>query len=354
MNDYQGFHPTANWKIPSVDINDPKKFSEYIKSRTPCLVQVNQGVSLEQVVKECGQETVMVEQKKNGRFGYGIKKEMKFKEFYQALLAGDENLYLTTQYEIEDVDEERAAFRHFAAPPLHAAPQLVPRIWEKLDLIPHQVNMWVGACKDQKGTHSGLHHDHHDNIYILSKGRKKFSIFSPKDMAHMALAGRVRKVHPNGLIEYADGPAVREDGAFMEDVAQYRVDLANAKLEQDQSPEEMEKAEQELDQAMELLLEYQTDMDEPMDEPKPEELPLSFSTLDLAQVKQGTRIDIELEAGQALYLPCGWFHHVTSYGDVDGIHQALNFWFVPPCTTDFPYPDDFWRDNWEQVKQYLD
>ena len=40
---------------------------------------------------------------------------------------------------------------------------------------------------------------------------------------------------------------------------------------------------------------------------------------------------IVVKAGESLFLPAGWFHHVTSRG---GLHMAVNYWFHPP-----PYPD---------------
>ena len=46
-------------------------------------------------------------------------------------------------------------------------------------------------------------------------------------------------------------------------------------------------------------------------------------------------VECELEAGQMLYLPCGWFHEVRSYGSSkEGGHLALNYWFHPPDNTD--------------------
>ena len=41
----------------------------------------------------------------------------------------------------------------------------------------------------------------------------------------------------------------------------------------------------------------------------------------------------EVEAGQMLYIPAGWFHEVTSYaasGSASPTHLALNFWYHPP------------------------
>lgn len=41
--------------------------------------------------------------------------------------------------------------------------------------------------------------------------------------------------------------------------------------------------------------------------------------------------ECNLNAGEQLYLPCGWFHEVRSYGDAEqGGHLALNYWFHPP------------------------
>ena len=46
-------------------------------------------------------------------------------------------------------------------------------------------------------------------------------------------------------------------------------------------------------------------------------------------------LECELQAGQMLYLPCGWFHEVRSYGNSkDGGHLALNYWFHPPDNLD--------------------
>ena len=67
---------------------------------------------------------------------------------------------------------------------------------------------------------------------------------------------------------------------------------------------------------------------------------------------------VEIEAGQMLYLPAGWFHEVTSYsttgdeGDFLGdCHMALNYWYHPPDALDNyqnPYQDDFWRREEKQ------
>ena len=50
-----------------------------------------------------------------------------------------------------------------------------------------------------------------------------------------------------------------------------------------------------------------------------------------------------------LYLPCGWFHEVTSSGE----HCALNYWFHPPTTRRYRAPyraAAFWKREWRRVK----
>ena len=59
--------------------------------------------------------------------------------------------------------------------------------------------------------------------------------------------------------------------------------------------------------------------------------------------------ECELAAGEMLYLPCGWFHEVSSVG----FHCAVNFWFHPPDQPVFERPYSamgFWRREWSRVR----
>lgn len=69
--------------------------------------------------------------------------------------------------------------------------------------------------------------------------------------------------------------------------------------------------------------------------------PPSFSSLTTAQVTHllsdetlgGT--EVELRAGEALYLPASYFHEVLSSSSADGApHVAVNYWFYPPDDAD--------------------
>jgi hypothetical protein len=66
------------------------------------------------------------------------------------------------------------------------------------------------------GASSGLHHDFHDNLYLLLRGRKRLRLFPPSAAGRMYTRGRPRLVHPNGRIVYhgqARGPAAAPDKA---------------------------------------------------------------------------------------------------------------------------------------------
>lgn len=58
------------------------------------------------------------------------------------------------------------------------------------------VNVWMGASA--AGASSGLHHDFHDNLYVLLRGTKRFRLFPPAMAARMYTHGAVDRIHPNG------------------------------------------------------------------------------------------------------------------------------------------------------------
>lgn len=49
---------------------------------------------------------------------------------------------------------------------------------------------------------SGLHHDYHDNLYVLLKGQKQFLLFPPETASMMYTNGEIEYVHKNGRIVY--------------------------------------------------------------------------------------------------------------------------------------------------------
>eukprot|EP00658_Telonema_sp_P-2_P033561 TRINITY_DN24602_c0_g1_i1.p2 TRINITY_DN24602_c0_g1~~TRINITY_DN24602_c0_g1_i1.p2 ORF type:complete len:107 (-),score=27.54 TRINITY_DN24602_c0_g1_i1:408-728(-) len=61
-----------------------------------------------------------------------------------------------------------------------------------------------------EGTSSGLHHDFHDNLYVLLRGKKQFTLYPPSDAHDLYTEGQVVEIHPNGLITYE--PRTSSDG----------------------------------------------------------------------------------------------------------------------------------------------
>ena len=63
------------------------------------------------------------------------------------------------------------------------------------------------------GSSSGLHHDFHDNLYILLRGSKRFRLFPPSCARDMYVAGRVKHTYPNGRIVYEGQGDIQPDGS---------------------------------------------------------------------------------------------------------------------------------------------
>lgn len=83
-------------------------------------------------------------------------------------------------------------------------------------LVPWQYNIWMGNNKDvscflsdltaqshhmtrsnvpiSQGSSSGLHHDYHDNLYVLLRGRKRFTLFPPTAEPQLYTNGQIALV----------------------------------------------------------------------------------------------------------------------------------------------------------------
>ena len=186
--------------------------------------------------------------------------------------------------------------------------------------------------------------------------------------------GKIEKVWPNGFISY--DPHVRADGAYLGHVASWALEQAEAELEKcEEEGKSTKKAEARVEKAMDDLLKYQPADEEEEDyevgskrkrSDKDEHTePNSFSRIDVSSLHSSTtgstafplleraaRFTVEMTHGQALYLPAGWFHEVTSSSDQDeGLHMAFNYWMCPPTEPSFdrPYADDYWLQIWNSL-----
>jgi hypothetical protein len=238
-------------------------------------------------------------------------------------------------------------------------PRIVPP-----ELILADMNLWMGRNADP--TSSGLHHDYHDNVYVLARGEKRFTLYSPRDAGRMYTAGKITRVHCNGLINYngietgEDGDVIDEDGepelkSRLEELEAKDVrseDAADDDNDDDKNFDDDDFADFDGVDDYDELNESDDNVDDEDEnhvhvdeEPlftrdgqkitKDKSDPDSFSKVDYANMKDfplfkgAVRMEVTVKAGEALYLPCGWFHDVSSAESGDG-HVAFNYWFHPP------------------------
>jgi hypothetical protein len=282
--EYRGTLINSKSEIEKIDVDkiSPEVFyKKYVATRTPVVfTNVIPGFdlkdwSLSELKKRAGQEMVKVEHKSpSGGFGSSLPRQtMAFSDFVEAIESkAGENLYLTTQYR-DEIEEETdlddgihfQMLHEYCPPPLPPMRSCFPQRPSLLgNLIPQQVNVWVGNSAN--GTSSGLHHDFHDNLYILIQGGKRFTLFSPADAFNLYTHGKIKKVHPNGLINYANRQATRSDGVSESDLLQHKVDLLEEKLMSRDDPSapkdtDWDALELELVQAQEALLDMAEELD---------------------------------------------------------------------------------------------
>ena len=277
---YSGYHPESKKETIDVlsSLPSPQKFfEEYVSKRKPCIIDCppnDKGWSCEKwtnqyLIEKAGEEKVEVERRKEGgNFGLEAPKiEMKFGDFVQEIDKGSTALYITTQ--TIDCDDQGLPKKLYG-PPLHSLKDDFPLVPELLgNLVPNNLNVWMGNSSD--GSCSGLHHDFHDNLYVVVRGSKQFDLFSPGDGPHLAMHGNLSKIHPNGLINYKGAANMtREDGvpfiaisSILEEEAEKAVERAEeevAKANEGGDQNEIDKASQILEDAeaqLEEVMEFQ-------------------------------------------------------------------------------------------------
>lgn len=253
--------------LDRIEASNTESFQRYVENRQPCIITsipkdlqcFSECINLSFLEKHAGHAAVSVEPiSSKGTFGTAATKQnMSFSRFL-AKLADQEQIYLTTQYteELETavLNEPLKTlwddYLKFPIIPKHAG-----------KMITDKINIWLGAS--QIGTTSGLHHDFHDNFYILLSGRKKFRIFKPtwKACQRLKIYGKPHEIHENGLISY--NASLGADGISLTHRSQLRVNIRDSELrEARRSGLAVAEAEARYEDAMEQLLEAKlTDRD---------------------------------------------------------------------------------------------
>ena len=365
--EYDGYEPSGSRSldVARVDTLDWHGFfTGYVRHRKPLHIlghiqdntwRVGELWDTAYLARHAGDASVWVEcRSSDGRFGVGKYAGMRFREFLRLLQEGDGLHYLSAQnVRHEDLFDSPLRELHRIRGDFPLRPALLS------GLVPVQVNLWMGSSTS---TTSGLHHDFHDNLYIMIKGMKRFLLYPPsRALQGIATHGSIRRVHRNGLINYYCQPVTHGDGSTLaaraDWVSQRKVLDAETLLEElrvrGAPREELDAAEDALEDALDQRLECECRSDlgeETWRGNGGADDPPNFSSLcdeDQRDLEKEC-ITVDVEAGQMLYLPCGWFHNVISFKEDAEFHMAMNYWFAPPDgqTSDSPYVCEFWEDAW--------
>ncbi len=284
INTYSGWTvPSHKFTIPSITLCrdkdgkltlSPQQFyKEYISARKPIVIrgwkslsdldQLQKWSSNEYLIQKAGKERIMVEKRcaSTDTFGQGNEVPMTFQSFLDLVADGNDMHYLTTQ----DVEANEDGRPDLMAPFMKALKDDFPLRPNLMgNLIPQNINMWMGNNKN--GASSGLHHDYHDNLYLVLRGKKRFRLFSPDDAEYMYCRGDLVKVHPNGRINYREevttayGADLKSDAAAKaaraKDEAEQRLIQAEAAVKEGKegAQEELDEAERAMEEAMDALI----------------------------------------------------------------------------------------------------
>lgn len=259
LDNYAGWWPSSpDTQISRVSskITPQDMWEQYVSQRRPVVLdghltdpewQGSKWTNLDYLRQKAGKVPVKIEpvHPSAGHFGTSAKrKQVPFADYVDLLEDPESagNWYLTTQYTEDEQLDKPASDLNDNEPeqdtvlpsPTNALSNDFPKSPELLgSLVLQQCNLWLGNSKEGKS--SGLHHDFHDNLYILLSGYKRFLLFPPPAHRCLQPRGLVDRVHPNGLIVYAPpgqlpsylqgGRAqmpIRPDGLVPSDAARWR------------------------------------------------------------------------------------------------------------------------------------
>lgn len=150
-------------------------------------------------------------------------------------------------------------------------------------------------------TRSRLHRDALDNLYIVLHGKKQFRLFNPTFAKAMHTLSPTYAVNPDGLGYQFN------INAFLQ-FLQAKKGLSYTDLLTMETPHS------------ELLLKLFSQQNITYDIED-----IHFSTLSKELFPTSDAV-VELNPGDILYLPTGWFHEVSSFA---GAHTAINLWWKP-------------------------
>jgi hypothetical protein len=258
-------------------------------------------------------------------FGFGLNARRKVVALAEVLKAdftnghGNESIYLNIQP--ANTSQPLEVYRT----PLHLLKEDIPlpAMLQAVAANLTEVNLWMGVARD-RDSQSRLHMDATDNLYVVLEGRKHFAIASPADALHMHTVSPTYAVSPDGLSFQFN---VRKFAAYARRRAQTAAQTAAHNTSETSNASKDGVADLFSTSSLQKhLLTQDVEYDAAN---------YHFSTLDARSdgPEQGgayfseqhpTFTHFDLQEGDMLYLPTGWFHQVTSK---QGRHMALNYWW---------------------------
>ncbi|KAF3335914.1 jmjC domain-containing protein 7 [Carex littledalei] len=160
----------------------------------------------------------------------------------------------------------------------------IPWATEALGCLPEAVNLWIGNAR----SHTSYHKDHYENIYAVITGEKHFLLLPPTE------------VHRLYVRNY---PAAHYISSSKDNGGEVKLEL---ELEE---PEKMVPwcSVDPYPASDEIIAEQSSSFPLYYNGPKP--------------------FQCTVRAGEILYLPSMWFHHVTQSPDDNGRTIAVNYWY---------------------------
>jgi hypothetical protein len=355
--------------VASVDPQD--FFTNYVSKRVPVVLKgltsslgIYDTWTNTYLKQKAGESRITAERRHGADEAFGKGKETLENVTFGEFLSKIEDSELGWQYYLtsQEPEEVQGEEQPLCSAPMNALLEdlakddiLPPKFLDNLVLS--TVNMWMGRTpSSSKWSTTGLHHDFHDNVYFLLRGKKRFNLVSPDEASKCQTRGKISKVHFNGRIEYAKLGSVRPDGApkLIADQEDLEQEIARLEILAEGGDEEAADKLGELELKMEDLMEKLLD-----EEVRYEEVtePLSFCKISAATAEKvygAKRHVCELNPGDALFLPSGWFHEVESLSSDGAVceredkpgHLAVNLWFHPPddlANFENPYSSGYWR-----------
>ncbi|XP_050220526.1 lysine-specific demethylase JMJ32 [Mercurialis annua] len=145
--------------------------------------------------------------------------------------------------------------------------------------LPEAVNLWIG----NELSETSFHKDHYENLYAVVSGEKHFLLLPPTDVHRLYV-----RDYPAAQYSYS-----QENGEFRLEMEEPVRNVPWCSVNPYPSPEEKES--------------------------EMAKFPLYFN---------GPKpFEITVKAGQILYLPSMWFHHVRQSSDDNGCTIAINYWY---------------------------